>query len=86
MRATLLTQADCQFCDQAQEILRRLAPEYGLEVELVDLSTTKGQSLSERAGVLFPPGLLIDGEPFSYGRVSERRLRKELARRMERIR
>ncbi len=30
---------------------------------------------------MFPPGLFLDGEPFSYGRPSERKLRKVLARR-----
>jgi hypothetical protein len=29
----------------------------------------------------FPPAVLIDGEPFSYGRLSERKLRRDLARR-----
>ncbi len=28
---------------------------------------------------MFPPGLFLDGEPFSYGRPSERKLRKALA-------
>jgi len=29
---------------------------------------------------MFPPGLFLDGEPFSYGRPSERKLRKALER------
>lgn len=35
---------------------------------------------------MFAPGLLVDGEPFSYGRVSERKLRRTLARRRPRSR
>ena len=35
-----------------------------------------------KGGLLFPPGVLIDGEPFSYGRLSERKLRRELDRRL----
>jgi len=35
-----------------------------------------------KGGLLFPPGILIDGEPFSYGRPSERKLRHELDRRL----
>ena len=34
-----------------------------------------------RHRVPFPPGVLIDGEAFSYGRLSERKLRRELAAR-----
>ncbi|MGH9252739.1 MAG: hypothetical protein ACRD0W_24965 [Acidimicrobiales bacterium] len=30
---------------------------------------------------LFPPGVLLDDDPFGYGRLSERKLRRELARR-----
>lgn len=36
-----------------------------------------------KGGLLFPPGVLIDGEPFSYGRLSERKLRRELDRRLD---
>lgn len=31
---------------------------------------------------MFPPGIFLDGEPFSYGRPSERKLRRELERRL----
>lgn len=80
-RITVLSKADCHFCDDAKAVLDRLAPELGLDVEVVDLATERGQRLALLAGVLFPPGILIDGEPFSYGRLSERRLRRELGRR-----
>jgi hypothetical protein len=30
---------------------------------------------------VFPPAVFLGGEPFSYGRVSERKLRRELDRR-----
>jgi hypothetical protein len=36
--------------------------------------------LAARAGVVFDPGLLVDGRPFGYGRISERRLRRTLQR------
>lgn len=81
MRVTLLTQEACEYCVQAKELLGRLGEEYQLDVEQVDLSTARGQELAEGSGVLFPPGILLDGQPFSYGRPSERRLRRELQRR-----
>jgi len=31
--------------------------------------------------VLFAPGVLLDGKPFGYGRLSERKLRRALAQR-----
>jgi len=78
----LLTQESCAFCDQAKQILDRLATEYGVSVSTVDLGGPEGQQLAERGGVMFPPGIFIDGEPFSYGRPSERRLRREIGRRL----
>jgi len=78
----LLTQEHCGFCEQAQEILGRLAREYWLSVTPLDMGSPEGQRLVVHSGLLFPPGILIDGEPFSYGRLSERKLRRELDRRM----
>jgi thiol-disulfide isomerase/thioredoxin len=74
----LLTQADCTSCDQAKVVLDRLAQEYPLAVGTRDVSSPEGRAAAERAGLLFPPGVLLDGEPFSYGRLSERKLRREL--------
>lgn len=80
----LLTQRDCASCDQAKSVLERLAAEYPLAVREHDLDSPEGRAAAERAGVLFPPGVLLDGGAFSYGRLSERRLRRELDRRLSR--
>jgi glutaredoxin len=82
MNVLLLTQKNCGFCRQAKEILDRLSVEFGLTVSTLDLDSPEGQVLAERSGVLFPPGIFLDGEPFSYGRASERKLRRELERRL----
>lgn len=78
---TLLTQENCAFCDRAKETLDRLSREYAISVSTLDLGSSEGQALAARGGVMFPPGILLDGEPFSYGRLSERKLRRELDRR-----
>jgi glutaredoxin len=82
MDIVLLTQEACAFCAQAKDILTRLATEYPLTVATLDLGSPEGQALAERGGVLFPPGVFLDGEAFSYGRLSERKLRRELDRRL----
>ena len=82
MNVLLLTQKNCGFCRQAKEILDRLSVEFGLTVSTLDLDSPEGQVLAERSGVLFPPGIFLDGEPFTYGRASERKLRRELERRL----
>lgn len=78
---TLLTQPACAMCDVAKNILARLVEEYPLSVTEIDLGTEPGQRLATQAGVMFAPGVLVDGRPFSYGRLSERKLRRLLDRR-----
>lgn len=79
-RITLLTKADCDLCEHAKAVLVRIAADADIEVETVDLTSRHGRELAERSGMAFPPGVLVDGEPFSYGRLSERKLRKALAK------
>lgn len=83
MEVLVLTQEHCAFCEQAKELLARLSAEYGFSVSALDVTSPEGEALAVRSGVLFPPGIFLDGEPFSYGRPSERKLRSELERRMK---
>lgn len=77
-RVTLLTKADCSLCEQAKAVLERVARDTPLAVETVSLDSKAGQDLAEKSRLLFPPGVLIDGEAFSWGRLSERKLRRAL--------
>jgi glutaredoxin len=79
-RITLLTQPDCAFCGHAKEVIARVGEDYPLSVAEVDLGTEEGRRLATSGGVLFAPGVLVNDQPFGYGRLSERRLRKEIAR------
>lgn len=78
---TLLTQSACQFCAHAQQVLDRVGRDYPLQITEIDLTTEQGQRLATEAGVLFAPGVLLDNEPFAFGRLSERKLRRALATR-----
>lgn len=80
-KVTLLTQADCAYCDHAKDVLDLVEKDFSLEVTEVSLDTDEGRRLATRHGFLFAPGVLLDGHSFGYGRLSERRLRRELARR-----
>lgn len=81
VEVTLLTQEDCASCEVAKEILTRVGREYPLVVHEIDLASAEGQRLASATGVLFAPGVLLDGGSFSYGRLSERKLRRTLDRR-----
>ncbi|MCX5418046.1 glutaredoxin domain-containing protein [Streptomyces sp. NBC_00059] len=73
---TLLTQADCAWCDRAKQLLA----EADVEVTEVSLDTDEGRELAGRHRLLFAPGLLHDDRLIAYGRLSERALRRELSR------
>jgi hypothetical protein len=77
-RITLLTQSDCSLCEHAKGVLARVGADVALQIETIDLASADGRRLAAQARVLFAPGVLIDDDAFSYGRLSERRLRKAL--------
>jgi len=77
---TLLTQQDCGYCEHARQVLARVREDHPLEITEISLASEEGRALAVRAGVHFAPGLLVDGRPFGYGRISERRLRRTLQR------
>ena len=81
LEATLLTSQDCLLCHDTEALLNLLASEFPLVIMTVDAASPQGAALAERYGLAFTPGLILDGEPFGYGRLSERALRRELARR-----
>lgn len=83
VQITLLTQSSCAFCDHAKEVLNRVGADYPLRITEIDLAGEEGQRLATRAGVLFAPGVLVDGESFSFGRLSERKLRRTLDTRLQ---
>lgn len=76
IKVTLLTKADCGLCEQAKAVLARVAADTPLDIETLDLASDRGRALAQRSGMAFPPGVLLDGKPFSYGRLSERSLRR----------
>jgi hypothetical protein len=76
----ILTQQDCAPCKAAKAIVERLARKYSLSVSAVSLDSPDGVFLAEEGGVLFPPGIFINGKLFSYGGLSERMLRIEIER------
>lgn len=77
-KVTLLTKAECELCEHAKVVLERVRADLPFHVEILSMDSQEGRDLAQQCRVLFPPGVLIDGQPFSYGRLSERRLRRAL--------
>ena len=74
---TLITRAGCHLCEDAEQLLRRLATELGFGYREVDVDASKAlrDEFSDRV-----PVVLIDGKEHGYWRVEEPRFRKALAR------
>ena len=75
----LVTSPGCHYCGHAREVLERLGAEVPLQVTEVDLDSPIGQAALARWRVPFLPMVILNGELFGYGRISERKLRGALA-------
>jgi glutaredoxin-like protein DUF836 len=84
IEVSLLTRPDCRYCAHAVEVLVRVAEDHPLTVTRIAIDSEPGAALAARHGVLFAPGILLDGAMFGYGRLSERRLRRHLDQRRDR--
>lgn len=84
-RVTLLVQENCALCEHAKDVLARVGEDVSLEIEEVHLGTDLGRQMAQRGGVMFAPGVFVDSEMFGFGRLSERKLRRTLQRRAERL-
>lgn len=80
IRVLLLTRESCHYCEHAEQVLGRLGRDFPLEVSELEIDSGPGQKLAMEGGLLFPPGIVIEGRPFSYGRPSEGKLRREFER------
>ena len=75
-----VTSPDCTFCTEGRALVWKLAHEIGLELVELPWDSPQGKALVERGGAFFPPALYRDDRLLGYGRLSERKLRKQLAR------
>lgn len=80
LKITILSKENCTFCEHAKSLVNQLRSEYPLMVDIIDMNTPEGASMAQNAGFLFPPGIFLDAKPFSYGRPSERKIRREIER------
>ncbi len=70
----------CPLCDHAREVLARVARDYPLEVTvLVGGSEAADHAMRQAGAAAITPVVIVDGQPFAYGRLSERQLRRSLS-------
>ena len=76
----LLTASDCQLCAHARDVLDSLAAEGLLQWRELDADSHEGARLAATAPPLRPALFDATGHVIAYGRVSRRRLLRELGR------
>lgn len=83
MQATLILMPQgqpCELCDHAIAVLERVAVDIPLEVTVLHDGTAEATRVATDAGAAaIRPVLIVDGFAQSYGRLSEGRLRRDLA-------
>ncbi|MET7393409.1 glutaredoxin family protein [Dactylosporangium sp. NPDC005572] len=75
MRLTLITRPGCHLCEDAKEVMARVAAATGEEWTEVDI--TGDEQLEEEYGFRIPV-VLLDGKEHGYWRVEEERLLRDL--------
>lgn len=76
MDLVYVTGVDCHLCEHGRAVLARL----GLTVREIDAESAEAEALGrEGIPLSFLPVLLDGGRVIAYGRLSEKRLRKDLA-------
>jgi glutaredoxin len=76
-RITLLGRPGCHLCDDARDVIRRVASDLGVDWEERDITQSE-DDLREYWEKI--PVTLVDGVPHDFWRVSEDRLRAALTR------
>lgn len=74
---TMVSTEGCHTCKEVKETLNKLTSEYDLSINEVDATTDKGQELIKKHNISSSPGLIINNEFFSSGKVTEKQLRNK---------
>ena len=77
VEAVVVTSPGCHLCEDAFEVLHDAGP--AVVVRTVDIRSDEGRALVERHRPALTPLVLVDGAPFSVGRLPRGKLRKLLA-------
>ncbi len=82
-RITFFTRADCQLCDAALFVVKKVGRSLPFEFELVDISAPGSETWADLYGEHIPV-VHLDGREVFRHRVDERRLRQLLRETNER--
>lgn len=78
-----VTAPRCHHCERGRRVLARLADRYPVTWREVDLASAEGEAAQARWRPPFPPLVLAGEELVAHGRLSERRLARQLEARLD---
>ena len=75
-----LSTPGCSSCASAKELLEKeIKPNFPeVEVEYIDMITEQGQKMVLKYGIMSSPGIIVNGELFSIGRLDKDKLIKKI--------
>jgi glutaredoxin len=76
---TLLVTTGCHYCEDARGELTARADRGDLKLTVVSVDTEQGRALQTTHRPSMFPLVLVDGKPFSVGRLPRRKLDRALA-------
>ncbi len=78
IEVTLIESRGCHLCADARSALQEFGARYQLSLRSVDASSPEGLELIRRHRPTLQPLVLVNGEPFSAGRLPRRKLERYL--------
>lgn len=74
-----VTMPGCHSCEKARRTFKDILPDFPhISVEEIDATSSEGQALIQKHGIMSSPGIIINGELFSMGGVDKEKLTQKL--------
>ncbi len=78
IKVTFISPKGCAHCAKAKEFLENIKSEYpDLVIEDIEATTSEGQELIIKHGIMSSPGILINDEFFAMGGATEKQFREK---------
>lgn len=78
LNVTLVSTPNCSHCLEVKHTLEKMKGEYtDLTITEVSALAEEGQKMIQRYGIMSSPGILVNGEFFSMGMVTEKQFKEK---------
>lgn len=78
VQVVYVTAPSCHYCEHGRAVLTQLGERVPLDVREVTLDSPEGRQLLATHRFAFPPAIIVDGRLIAHGRLSMRRLARQL--------